>query len=244
MARTRMSTLCDFIIRPEGFDLDFPEEVPEGIPETELMEDFLKDRYQALYEISFREPLDWYPVSLLYLHRVGAAFVRYMVGKEDIEAERGDIRVDEGVDLMKMVGPAPFIPGSEYVCAGWIRHMWESLLDVFRRQIAKTDETVEAYVAEKNQGLHVPGKIFFHLVENKGDDAYPFAFMATYSPEAKRTHVPLRYVLEEYRGDRDRLLELLSNLDAVASKRPTAGAGASGSNTAIRNPRLSSLFLR
>lgn len=219
MASTRKAASpAEFIIRPDGFETDFPETIPEGLPETQVMKAFREDRYAALYELSFKDPEDWFPVSLQYLHRVGSAFVRYILGNEGIEQDREGIIIDDSVDLMKKVGPPPFIPGAEYVRSGWVRGVWDNLLAVFRRQIAVTDESVELYVTEKNQDLHVPGKIFFHLVENKGDDHHPFAFMATYSPEMGRTHLPLRYALEEYRDDREKLLDMLSNIDAAASR--------------------------
>ena len=219
MASTRKSASpAEFIIRPDGFETDFPETIPEGLPETQMMKAFREDRYAALYELSFKDPEDWFPVSLQYLYRVGSAFVRYILGNEGIEQDREGIIIDDSVDLMKKVGPPPFIPGAEYVRSGWVRGVWDNLLAVFRRQIAVTDESVELYVTEKNQDLHVPGKIFFHLVENKGDDHHPFAFMATYSPEMGRTHLPLRYALEEYRDDREKLLDMLSNIDAAASR--------------------------
>lgn len=219
MASTRnVSSPAEFIIRPDGFETDFPETIPEGLPETQVMKAFREDRYVALYELSFKDPEDWFPVSLQYLHRVGSAFVRYIIGNEGIEQDREGIIIDDSVDLMKKVGPPPFIPGAEYVRSGWVRGIWDNLLAVFRRQISVTDESVELYVTEKNQDLHVPGKIFFHLVENKGDDIHPFAFMATYSPETGRTHLPLRYALEEYRDDREKLIDMLSNIDAAASR--------------------------
>ncbi len=219
MASTRKAASpAEFIIRSDGFETDFPETIPEGLPETQAMKAFREDRYAALYEMSFKDPEDWFPVSLQYLHRVGSAFVRYIIGNEGIEQDREGIIIDDSVDLMKKVGPPPFIPGAEYVRSGWVRSVWDNLLAVFRRQIAVTDDSVELYITEKNQDLHVPGKIFFHLVENKGDDGYPFAFMATYSPESGRTHLPLRYALEEYRDDREKLLDLLSNIDAAASR--------------------------
>ncbi len=219
MASTKKAASpAEFIIRPDGFETDFPQVIPEGRPETALMKAFREDRYAALYDISFKDAEDWYPLSLQYLHRVGSAFVRYIINREGIEEDRGAVSIDDGVDLMKAVGPPPFIRGSENIRAGWVRGMWEHLLEVFRSQISSTEDSVELYVTEKNQDLHVPGKIFFHLVENKANDMYPFAFMATFSPESSRTHLPLRYALEEYSDDRERLMALLSNIDAAAER--------------------------
>ena len=219
----RVSSPAEFIIRPNGFETDFPEEIPKGMPETEIMKAFRKDKFSALYEIGFKDPEDWYPVSLLYLRKVAAAFIRNVVDSEDIEDRRADVTIDESVDPMRAVGPPPFIPGAEYVNSAWVRGMWDRLMDEFRKQITVTDSSVELYFTEKNQDLHVPGKIFFHLVEDRHGD-FPFAFMATYSPETGNTHLPLRYAMEEYRNDREKLIALLSNIDAVSSRSELIGS--------------------
>ena len=74
------------------------------------------------------------------------------------------------------------------------------------------------YLTEKNQHLHVPERIFFHLVENKDDD-FPFAFLATYATrgeDGKVRHVPLKYALTEYQNERSKLLTLLACLNRAA----------------------------
>lgn len=90
--------------------------------------------------------------------------------------------------------------------------VWERLLFCFRSEIAGFDGTVELYFASKNENLHAPGRIFFHLVE-ASNIPFDFAFMATYSPESEdgsvRPHMPLKYALEEYRDDSRKMLALL-----------------------------------
>lgn len=85
--------------------------------------------------------------------------------------------------------------------------MFTHLTEIFRNEIRTYDGTVEMYLTEKNQHLHVPERIFFHLVENK-EDELPFAFLATYATKenGKVRHVPLRYALTEYGNDREKLL--------------------------------------
>lgn len=219
----RIPSPAEFIIRPKGFETDFPEDIPEGIPETELMKAFRADKYAALYEIGFKDPEDWYPVSLLYLRKVAAVFIKQVVDTEGIEDLRGEVTLDGSVDPMRAVGPPPFIPGAEHVNSAWVRGVWDLLMEVFRGQISEVDSSVELYFTEKNQDLHVPGKIFFHMVEDRHGD-FPFAFMATYSPETGNTHLPLRYAMEEYRGDREKLMALLSSIDAVSSRSELIGS--------------------
>ncbi|MCD8286378.1 MAG: DEAD/DEAH box helicase, partial [Clostridia bacterium] len=70
--------------------------------------------------------------------------------------------------------------------------------------------------------LHVPERIYFHLVEQKDED-YPFAFMATYATIGERNklrHMPLKYALTEFKSDHTRLLNLLSCLNRAADVSP------------------------
>ena len=100
--------------------------------------------------------------------------------------------------------------------ADWIKNVFERLTDIFRKEIAEYSETVEMYLTEKNQDLHVPERIFFHLVENKMTVNFPLHFWRLTPPEERDgrvRHVPLQYALTEYKGQREKLLELLSCLN-------------------------------
>jgi len=108
----------------------------------------------------------------------------------------------------------------EYVDAVWIEDILNRLENVFKNTIAVYDGTVAQFLAEQKTGLTVMGRVFFHLVENKGEDM-PFAFLATYSAESengKVNHVPLKSALLEYKGQTEKLLELLSTVSRAAQK--------------------------
>ncbi|MCJ7601397.1 MAG: hypothetical protein MUO63_07815, partial [Desulfobulbaceae bacterium] len=57
--------------------------------------------------------------------------------------------------------------------------------------------------------------------ENKNHEA-PFAFLATYSTrlndEGESRHLPLKYALEEYEGDNEKLLQLFVTVDEAAQQ--------------------------
>jgi hypothetical protein len=68
----------------------------------------------------------------------------------------------------------------------------------------------------------------FHLAENKRNQAYPFAFLATYthriSEQGKAQHQPLGRALEEYAGTKNRagLAALLSPVQRAAEQSKVA----------------------
>ena len=78
---------------------------------------------------------------------------------------------------------------------------------------------------KKSQDVRVPERIYFHIVENREDDA-PFAFMATYATRDQNgvvRHMPLSYALTEFKSEREKLLTLLSCLNRVGDVSPFLG---------------------
>jgi hypothetical protein len=84
----------------------------------------------------------------------------------------------------------------------------------FATQIEAFDGSVAKYLRKFSPEIHLVGRISFHLVENTKSEA-PFAFLATYSTQlndnGESRHLTLKYALEEYRGNNEKLLELLNS---------------------------------
>jgi non-specific serine/threonine protein kinase len=93
----------------------------------------------------------------------------------------------------------------------------------FCRAIKAYKGTVAEFIRTYSPEVHLVGRVFFHLVENKDED-HPFAFLATYSTrlnqQGKSKHLPLKYALKEYESDRDKLLELLATVHLAAGQSP------------------------
>jgi len=198
---------------------DFYPDIPSSLDEDDWAKRFKADKYYALYQMGFEEKMENLTVAGGFLHLVSDVFLKRLTSLPELELarEKVDLKASaEDVDaLMKAV---PFAIGAEYIDAKWINAVFHRLLDIFRREITQYHGSVEMYLTEKNQHLHVPERIFFHLVEHKGDD-FPFAFLATYATkvtDGKVRHVPLKYALTEYGNDREKLLKLLACLNRAA----------------------------
>ena len=115
----------------------------------------------------------------------------------------------------------PFMQGAEYLNQDFLEHQWERLLEHFRLEIKTYRGSVEEYFVGLNPDRHLAGRVYFHLVENKHDTEFPFAFMATYLASVKEqedpTHRPLRYALEEYKNDEKKMLHLLATIRRASS---------------------------
>lgn len=175
--------------------------------------------YRSLYQFGMEgKPKDATP-SAGFLYQVAAAFFARLTDLPELELVRENAKVSLSSEaLEELLAAVPFVIGAEYVTEGWIKSVFSKLNDIFAEEIVGYDGTVEMYLTEKNQKLHVPERVFFHLVENK-DAEFPFAFLATYATkgeEGRVKHVPLKYALTEYENEREKLLSLLACLNRAA----------------------------
>ena len=215
-----------FIFTPQGFVCDASMDSESGKPrlahESHVWyERFSADREAALYDLGFVREDSWYTPSMRYLHRIADAFLRNTLLRADVELlrEQAPPLLDEAT-IAELLLALPFCPGAEYVDRMWLKNIWEGLSASFRDGISTWDGTVEQYVASRTQNLRVPGRIFFHLVDNPQgmQEGRPFAFVATYAAndQGEVRHYPLRYALTQYKGDQRKVLGLLADLSRAA----------------------------
>jgi non-specific serine/threonine protein kinase len=147
-------------------------------------------------------------------------FTRKLSLTPELEGLRGEVALSLTADERESLAAAlPPMTGSEHVNGEFLAALWSSLHTMLAGQLGAFAGTVAEFIQGYNPELHLVGRVYFHLVENKnGDD--PFAFLATYSTalnaEGESKHLPLRYALEEYADDHAKLLELLVTVHAAA----------------------------
>ena len=143
------------------------------------------------------------------------SFFSMLMSISELELVRGAVEAEPSDDMReKLLRAVPFALGTENITGGWIDNQFKRLAAVFASEISSYDGQVSMYFTEKSQKLHVPERIFFHLVENSEDD-FPFAFLATYATKVRGgsiRHMPLQYAMTEFKGEREKLLQLLSCL--------------------------------
>ena len=208
-----MDKNLSFLFTPDGFRPDTTEREENTV--------WLEDGgFPALYESGLKAAPETMSPSARFLNQTAASFFKQLTDLPELELAREQVQVPVPEELCEeLLQSVPFAIGAEYVTADWIKNVFGRLTDIFRKEIAEYSGTVEMYLTEKNQDLHVPERIFFHLVENKDDSEFPFAFLATYATrgeDGRVRHVPLQYALTEYKGQREKLLELLSCLNKAA----------------------------
>lgn len=206
-----------FIITKDGFRIDEAFYTEKKL--REYAEQFTKASYDALYELAFRERPECFDAAGVYLCQLAERFTEELTAVSGLELSREKTELvpsEESIDIL--LCSVPFMLGAEFVTRTWIKRQYRRLLAVFCKQIKAYLGKVSLYFAEKSRKLHVPERVFFHLVESY-EGEFPFAFLATYATKGdggRVRHVPLQYALTEYRDDRSKLLELLSCLNKAA----------------------------
>ncbi len=212
-----------FIFTEDGFYCDSQGRLPDA--EQALRSQFEADRWAALYHWGITERLEKLSVSAAFLYLLSDTFFKALTSLPDLELSRENTKVPL-TETDRLLRAIPFAIGTEYIDEKWLKRAFQRLNAVFSREISAYEGTVALYLAEQNQSLRVPERIFFHLVENRNGE-FPFAFLATYATKEENgrvRHVPLRYALTEYKNERDKLLELLSCLNRAAEVSPLIGS--------------------
>ncbi|MBE7446333.1 MAG: hypothetical protein HS132_14290 [Planctomycetia bacterium] len=105
--------------------------------------------------------------------------------------------------------------------AEFLKLLWSALNAQFQYEAGIYKGTVEDFSHTYSPDVHLVGRIYFHLVENKRQD-YPFAFLATYSKQidkqGKSKHLPFKHALTEYGKDSGKLPEPLSTVHLAAKE--------------------------
>ncbi len=118
----------------------------------------------------------------------------------------------------------PPIKGGEYLTVVALTGVWTTL-DAYARTMAAAHAGGPAeFLKALNPVWHTVGRVVFHLAENRKNENYPFAFLATYaagvSGQGRVRYQPLAEALKEYAGEGNKavLLRLLAPVHAAAEK--------------------------
>jgi len=152
----------------------------------------------------------------------------YLTGLCHIPESVDDIVVSPPCDSVfsTLLLSAPPMSGGEYLTLSVLRQIWISLSKWGNQAIASAGGTggVANFLQTHAPKWHQVGRVCFHLAENKSHEAYPFAFLATYSTGfgsgGRVKHIPLRRAMEQYAGAKNRsaLIKLLSPVEQASKQ--------------------------
>ena len=161
--------------------------------------------------------------TLAYWRDIGRTVVSRACGAHD-PTDPQSLVIPDAVpeELEAYVQSVPPMEGAELVTPGLLAELWSDIAHALTEQAATDVDGLQGYLKKQSPVWHVVGRVCLHLAENKKDQQYPFAFLATYvhrlSRQARAQHVPLGRALREYAGakNRQQLLSLLSPLSRAA----------------------------
>jgi non-specific serine/threonine protein kinase len=178
-----------------------------------------------LATLELREPL---PPGLAFARLLAQRYFTQVchLGDAEVQADRPLHCVPMWDQLSTWLLDAPPMRGLEYLDVRVLASAWTDLDDHVRALVAASGQGLRACLQELNPLWRVVGRVTFHLAENKRDEEYPFAFLATYassiSQRGEPQHWPLKRALKEHLGTAQnrRLAALLTPIREASQRLP------------------------
>jgi non-specific serine/threonine protein kinase len=166
------------------------------------------------------------PASLAFARKFAQRYFSQLCHLTEPEVVSDDplVAPPDADELGALALNAPPMKGLEYLDASALEQAWRALDSQVRAAVAAHGRGLRAWLHHTNPEWQLVGRITFRLAENKRDEEYPFAFLATYagglSERGESNHVPLAKALQEYAGtvNRKRLVALLTPIRVVSEK--------------------------
>ena len=218
------------ILTPHGHLLLAPDEDAPVLAEAlqlRLTQSFARGAGHGLLQLGAGEVGTALPPALGYWRDFGARYVTAVCATPE-PAKSGDAARDIHItapspeELEALAADAPPMTGVEYLTAPVLRALWEELDAAFRVELTQAKQSLQDFLKSRHLAWNLIGRVHFNLAENRGDEAAPFAFIATYttrlSAQAKAQHLALAQALREYSDakNKSRLLSLLVPVQRAA----------------------------
>jgi non-specific serine/threonine protein kinase len=186
---------------------------------------FADSPMRGLLHLASNELTTRLPPALDFVRSFARAYLTRLCQTQAHEVkELPPVPPPEAAELATWILQAPPMTGLEYLRDEVLAAWWTDLDALVRDEIRRHAGGPQAYLSEKNPLWRFVGRVTLHLAENKRDEQYPFAFLATYvsrlSSQGRVQHEPLGRALQQYAGAKNRqaLLSLLVPLQKAAER--------------------------
>lgn len=217
-----MVVMPDGSLQPEWSATNAYISLSSELMQTEIFRHFSATPDSWLLFLGFCDPQVALPPSLSFFRQFSGRFIRKLARTPDLETLREKAAIDIRPETLSgILDGVPMMTGAEYINRTLLQEVWASLSTAFSALIQSHDGSVKSFVRTFSPDIHLVGRVFFHLVEDKRG-GLPFAFLATYSTrvgsKGRSKHLPLKHALQEYGNNSKKLLELLSPVQVAAEK--------------------------
>ena len=193
----------EYIFTPTGFCLD-------GQSSEYPIDQF--------YSFCFKKKEKDASLTEQFLFSIAEYFIDRLLSCSGDELNTDSLKLEaDKSELEELASTVPFAIGSNYVDGKWVKKQLDKLLKFYKEDIKEFKGSIDLYFNSKNESLTLPSRLYFHLVQAKGE--YPFAFMVTYTTvdeDGVVHHYPLRYALTEYKDNLDAFSALISPLSTLS----------------------------
>ena len=180
----------------------------------------------GLVQLAATELTTALPPGLAFARDFAQRYMTRLCHLGDAEPDAPGVLVElppaEELEALRLA--APPIRGLEYLDAALLAMAWRDIEDGLREAAAAAGQSLRTYLHRRNRLWQLVGRVTFHLAENPRDEAFPFAFLVTYtggvSAQGVARHLPLGRALQEYTGpaNRARLASLLKPIRAASER--------------------------
>ncbi len=124
------------------------------------------------------------PPSLNFWRSLAQAFIEKLKKYPEIEMDRHKVKITfPAEEFDSFINAAPLMVGREYLDRDILSSIWKELNQLFLKKIQLFPGSVKRFFHEFSPHIHLAGRVYFHLVENK-DENFPFQFLATYATKS------------------------------------------------------------
>lgn len=206
-------------INENGFKLDNVSIDNLSIKEKQLYDIYNKNPFLFLYKLAY-EDLQKTTLSLSFLQQISKKYLNKILNDPQLPFLGTALYVNfNNDDINNILTNIPYIIGANWINSEWINNIVDKLNAIYLAEVEQSKLTPYNYFAKQPDISVMPSRIYFHLVENKDQSNYPFAFLATYTTIAneKIVHYPLNNALKELQGQTNKLSALIYSISQAST---------------------------
>lgn len=166
------------------------------------------------------------PPSFSYWRGFAARYLTALCHAPDaaVGASYEPVAPPDAEELAALLENVPPMPGAEYLTAVALTDVWRDFDSWVHGEVAAGGASLSEFLKHRAPLWHQVGRVCFHLAENRRNEEYPFAFLATYAPGmasgAKIQYQPLSQALQEFAGAKNKqaLVRLLGPVQLATEK--------------------------
>lgn len=227
----------DLALTPSGriticVPTDSPDDTPGSSNEAtadgqfgRLARVFTKSQAEGLFVLATEWLENPLPPAFSYWREFGIAYLTALCHTPEIGGQELDpIAPPPPAEMATLILRVPPMQGAEYLNEEILVGAWKELDAWTHDAIAAGGEGLSGFLKRRAPLWHQVGRVCFHLAENRRNENYPFAFLATYAPSvasgSRVQYQPLSQALREFAGAKNKqaLVRLLSPVQLASQK--------------------------